>query len=368
MLLAPLSWTGRVWGLPFLTVLCPSERYARERGRPHRKLTDRARQGLLLVARWLPGRRIIAVTDSSYASIDLLNAVRDRVCMVSRLRLDARLFDPPSPRTARTLGRTRRTGERQPSLANRLENPAIQWSEAAIGAWYGGQEYRVEFISGTALWHHPGRTVPIRYVLVRDPAGHFRPQAFLCTDLAASSVDILAWFVRRWSMEVTFAETRRHLGIETQRQWSDLAIARTAPVLMGLFSVITLVANDLQKQGRVRPAAIAQRRQVPIRATPPRRHHDGRVARGTRPPSIGASEKAPDPFSRPAGHLPAGLVQRRRPRPRHGIRLIDPARPAAQTPTRLTHRLAMGRMNLCRCQFDPIGPFGRSGHCLFLDG
>lgn len=79
MLLAPLSWTGRVWALPFLTVLCPSERYAHERGTSHRKLTDRARQGLLQVARWLPGRRIIAVTDSSYASIDLLNAVRDRV-------------------------------------------------------------------------------------------------------------------------------------------------------------------------------------------------------------------------------------------------------------------------------------------------
>ncbi|MBB2172089.1 IS701 family transposase [Gluconacetobacter asukensis] len=257
MLLAPLSWTGRVWGLPFLTVLCPSERYTHERGTSHRKLTDRARQGLLQVARWLPGRRIIAVTDSSYASIDLLNAVRDRVCMVSRLRLDARLFDPPPGRTARTLGRPRRTGARQPSLTSRLENPAIQWSEATIGAWYGGQEHRVEFISGTALWHNPGRAVPIRYVLVRDPAGHFRPQAFLCTDLAASPVDILAWFVRRWSMEVTFAETRRHLGIETQRQWSDLAIARTTPVLMGLFSIITLVANDLQKQGRVQPAATA---------------------------------------------------------------------------------------------------------------
>jgi DDE superfamily endonuclease len=257
MLLAPLSWTGRVWGLPFLTLLCPSERYARERGTPHRKLTDRARQGLLQIARWLPGRKIIAVTDSSHASIDLLNAVRDRVCVVSRLHLDARLFDHPPPRTARTLGRPRRIGERQASLASRLENPDIRWNEATIGTWYGGQEHRVEFISGTALWHNPGRAVPVRYVLVRDPAGRFRPQAFLCTDLAASPADILTWFVRRWSMEVTFAETRPHLGIETQRQWSDLAIARTTPVLMGLFSVITLVANGLQKHGGIRPANTA---------------------------------------------------------------------------------------------------------------
>jgi hypothetical protein len=76
--------------------------------------------------------------------------------------------------------------------------------------------------SGTAIWHHPGRLVPIRYVLVRDVAGEFKPQAFLCTDLDANPLDVLRWFVRRWSIEVTFAEVRRHLGVETQRQWSDL--------------------------------------------------------------------------------------------------------------------------------------------------
>jgi DDE superfamily endonuclease len=255
MLLTTLPWTARVWGLPFLTLLCPSERYARERGRPHRKLTDRARQGLLQIARWLPGRRIVAVSDSSYASIDLLNAVRHRVCMISRLRLDARLFDPPPVRHARTLGRPRRTGSRQPTLAARLENADTRWSELTVHGWYGGQDQRIEFVSGTALWHHPGRAVPIRYGLVRDPNGRFRPQAFLCTDLEAIPEDIIRWFVRRWSMEVTFAETRRHLGIETQRQWSDKAIARTTPVLMGLFSVVTLAASDLHQTKILRPRA-----------------------------------------------------------------------------------------------------------------
>lgn len=140
MLLTPLSWTARVWGLPFLTLLCPSERYARERGRPHRKLTDRARQRLLQIARWLPGRQIVAVSDSSYASIDLLNAVRHHVCMISRLRPDARLFNPPPARHARTPGRPRRTGSRQPTLATRLESPDTRWREATIADWYGGQD------------------------------------------------------------------------------------------------------------------------------------------------------------------------------------------------------------------------------------
>ena len=69
-----------------------------------------------------------------------------------------------------------------------------------------------------ALWYHPGKQVPIRWVLVRDPAGGFEPQAFLNTDQAADPVIILGLFVRRWSVEVMFAEVRRHLGVETQRQ------------------------------------------------------------------------------------------------------------------------------------------------------
>jgi hypothetical protein len=118
-----------------------------------------------------------------------------------------------------------------------------------VTGWYGHGERLVEIVSGTALWHHPGRLVPIRYVLVRDVAGELRPQAFLCTDLDAKPVDILRWFVRRWSTEVTFAEVRRHLGVETQRQWSDPAIARTTPTLFGLFSLIAMWAHDLYATG-----------------------------------------------------------------------------------------------------------------------
>ena len=87
--------------------------------------------------------------------------------------------------------------------------------------WYGRAERVVEIVSGTAIWHHPARRVPIRYVLVRDVADELKPQGFLCTNLNADPLDILRWFVRRWSIEVTFAEVRRHLGVETQRQWTD---------------------------------------------------------------------------------------------------------------------------------------------------
>jgi hypothetical protein len=188
------------------------------------------------------------VTDSGFSAIDLLDAVRMRVCMVTRLRLDARLFAPAPKRKAGTLGRPRRTGERLPTLAQRLATPRTRWRSLVLADWYGGTERRVEIVTGCAVWSHPGRPiVPLRWLLVRDPTGAFKPQAFVCTDLSARPVDILSWFVRRWTIEVTFAEARRHLGVETQRQWSDMAIARTTPVLLGLFALVAIWADDMQR-------------------------------------------------------------------------------------------------------------------------
>ena len=94
-------------------------------------------------------------------------------------------------------------------------------------------------------------------MLVRDIVGEHEPQAFLCTDQATEPLDVLRLFVRRWSMEVTFAEVRRHLGIETQRQWSDKAIARTTPSLLALFSLVTCWANELCARGLVMPRQAA---------------------------------------------------------------------------------------------------------------
>jgi hypothetical protein len=103
----------------------------------------------------------------------------------------------------------------------------------------------VDVVSDTAVWYHTGLPpVPLRWVLIRDPQGRFDTQALLCTDPAVAPAQILAWFIYRWQVEVTFEEARRHLGVETQRQWSDLAIQRTTPALLGLFSLVTLVAHQ----------------------------------------------------------------------------------------------------------------------------
>ena len=131
-LLAPVPWASRVWTLPFLTTLAPSGRHARARGARHKKLTDWARQALLQLAGWLPGRRVAAVADRSYAALEVLHAVRRCVCVVARLRLDARLFDPPPPRTPRIIDRRRVVGARQPTLPRRLERADTPWRRLEV--------------------------------------------------------------------------------------------------------------------------------------------------------------------------------------------------------------------------------------------
>ena len=108
-------------------------------------------------------------------------------------------------------------------------------------------------VSGTGVWYHVGKqAVPIRWVIIRDPSGKFETQALLCTQREAAPRRIVEWFVKRWQVEVTFEETRRHLRIETNRQWSDKSIARTTPCLMGLFSLVAMVAQELEEKGKLK--------------------------------------------------------------------------------------------------------------------
>jgi hypothetical protein len=259
MLLVPISWAGRVWALPFLTTLAPSERYCREHGRRHKKLTDWGRQLVLQARRWMPGRSLVLVADSSFAALELLaSLVQQGVTCVTRLRLDAALYTPAPPRQPRTIGRPRTKGERLPTLAKVLADQTTAWQRVVVPDWYGEGERVVEICSDTAVWRHSGLpVVPIRWVLLRDPGRRFDPQALLCTDLAQEPLQIVRWFAQRWQLEVTFREVRDHLGVETQRQWSDKAIARTTPCLLGLFSVVTLLATRLSRHANLQVLATA---------------------------------------------------------------------------------------------------------------
>jgi hypothetical protein len=245
----PSSW------LPFLTVLAPSERFYQGKPRAPKKLTDWAHQALLQVRRWLPTRDLVIVADSSFAVITLLARLRrlsNPVCMITRFRLDAGLYEPAPPRKAHQLGRTRVKGKRLPTLEAIALQRKTRWIRVTIPEWYGEGARPIEIVSDTAVWYHCGQPpVPIRWVLIRDPKGRFKTQALLCTDLTVKPAQIVKWFVLRWQLEVTFREVRVHLGVETQRQWSDLAIVRTTPALLGLFSLVTILAHQRVRRNRL---------------------------------------------------------------------------------------------------------------------
>jgi hypothetical protein len=247
MLLTPIPWACRVWALPFLTVLAPSERYHEERKMRHKTITDWAWQMLLQMRRWLPERQLVIVADGTYAVLTFLGKVSrlGKVSVITRLRLDACLYDPaPEPKAGKT-GRKALKGKRQPKLADRLHDAQTCWQSQTL-AWYGGTTRVMEIATGTALWFQsPIPPVALRWVLIRDPQGHYEPLALLCTDQQTEARQIVEWFVLRWTVEVTFHEVRAHLGVETQRQWSELAILRSTPTLLALFSLVTVFAHQV---------------------------------------------------------------------------------------------------------------------------
>ena len=260
MLLTTIPWARRTWALPVLTALAPSERYCQKLGRTHKRLTDWARQMILQLRRWLPNRPLVLVADSSYAALHLLHFCQSMtrpVTLITRLRLDAALYEPAPPRLPGQMGRPRLKGERLPTSRELLQCPDVGWTTISV-AWYDSAIRTVETVSRTAVWYHTGKPpVPIRWVLIRDPLHRFDSQALLCTDPAISPAQIIEWFVLRWQIEVTFQETRAHLGVETQRQWSDRAISRTTPVLLGLFSWVTLAAHLLGGRRLATPRSAA---------------------------------------------------------------------------------------------------------------
>ena len=242
--------------LPFLTELAPSKRFYTGKSRSQ----DIARlgpSGSPTNPPLAPDRYSVLVADSAFAAIEFLAAVRNHVCVVTRLRLDANLFAFPQQKH-KGRGRPPIKGKRLKKLSAVLMDRKIHWQRCRISLWYGRTNRLVEITSGTALWYRGGvAPVPIRWLLVRDPKGELDPQAFLATDIDARPHDILAWFVSRWQVEVTFQETRRHLGVETQRQWSDKAILRTTPALLALFSIVTLCAHELSKSRKLKPKTAA---------------------------------------------------------------------------------------------------------------
>ena len=261
MLLTRIGWAGRHWALPFLTALVPSNRYDWLRGRRHKRFTDYAQQMLDCLRRWLPDRDLVVVCDGGYAKRELLlhcQSMSKPIVVITKLRKDASLYQPAPPRRPGQIGRPRVVGARLPSPTAVLDDPATQWIPCRATT-SDGADLMVELTSGVALWYRGGYpSVHLRWVVIRHLEEPLGPHALLCTDIEADPLQIVQWYLLRWQVEVTFEELRAHLGMETQRQWSERAIARTTPALFGLFSVVTLAADVLiEQQGGILPRTTA---------------------------------------------------------------------------------------------------------------
>jgi hypothetical protein len=203
-----------------------------------------------LLRRWLPGVPIKLLGDRAYSVLELgLHCTRQQVTLIAPFRLDSMIHHPAPVRDPHTIGRPRVVGERLASLEQVLHDPHTVWEHLTLD-WYGEAERTLERCTGLAWWYRFGSTpLPIRWVLTRDPAGKRPPKALFSTDQTQPAQEIVHDFMKRWSLETTFEESRAHLGIETQRQWSDLAIERATPLLFALYSLVALFGSALAPDG-----------------------------------------------------------------------------------------------------------------------
>jgi hypothetical protein len=259
MLLVKVPWADRVMALPFLTLLGPSKRFYADKTRAPKTLIDWARQAALQIHRWRPDRHIVMVGDSAFAAIEFLAAVRSHFCVVTRLRLDANLFGfPPQKRKGR--GRPAIKGKPHKSCPPSSRIPKSPGSATAS-------------VSGTAEPTASSKSPPAPRCGIAVACRQCRSvgfsfairQASWSRTLSSPPTSMLApetfshGSFSRWQVEVTFAEVRAHLSVESQRQWSDKAILGTTPVLLGLFSIVTLWAHDLYQITKARPHGIQKR-------------------------------------------------------------------------------------------------------------
>jgi hypothetical protein len=248
----PIPWAPRVWALPLMTVRWPSERFYERRGRRARTVVERARQMIQVVVRWWPGREVVLVAASRDAALEWLDHVKQwsRASWITRRRLEAALDDPPPRREPRQQGRPRLTGKRRATLEAVLTADETPWTKLTVDQWDGDGPRAVDVCTDTAVWYHAGTPpVPLRWVLMRDPQGAFKPQALVSTYLAQTPAHMLTWLVRRGTLEVTCEEARAHVGMETPRQGHERAIGRTTPVWLSLYAIITLTAHLLIHTG-----------------------------------------------------------------------------------------------------------------------
>jgi hypothetical protein len=248
-------FASRPWALPVLSALYRPEELNRQEGRRHKTPIRLAMQLVAALIHWFPDRKFILVGDGGYASHELARFCRRHrrhVALVSRFYPQANLYAPPSQQRSGHGGRPRLRGRK-------LAAPSVVVQRSRrkrfTVSWYGGKTRRVELVSGMGHWYKGGAgLVPVRWVFVHDLSGTHRDEYFYSTDPAMAADRIVSLYTGRWNIEVTFEEVREHLGLATPRNWSPRSVLRTAPCLLGLFSLVSLIFARHARQKGATPA------------------------------------------------------------------------------------------------------------------
>ena len=229
------------------------------RKRRHKTSLHWTTQMILQVRRWIgKARELILVGDGGFAAEQLaLGCIRFGITLVSRLKMNAALFDFPPEKLPGQRGRSARKGVKLKNFKQMLSLEGLPWKEMEVTG-YGGKKRMARVLSSTCMWGSDGAVpIPIRWALVVDPTEKLDPLPLMSTDPLMTPERMIELFIDRWGLEVTFEETREHLGVETQRQWSDRAIVRTTPILMGLYSCVCLMVNKLRQEESLKANATA---------------------------------------------------------------------------------------------------------------
>jgi hypothetical protein len=246
-------FASRPWALPVLCALYRPEELNKAEGRRHKTPIDLARQLLAVLIHWFPRRRFILVGDGGYASHALARFChrhRRHATLISRFHPKANLYDLPSTQQKKA-GRPRLKGRKRAAPESVVKRARRR---RATVSWYGGKTRRVELVCDTGHWYKGGEgLVPVRWVFVHDLDGTHRDEYFYTTDPDMRPEDIVSLYTGRWSIEVTFQEVRAHLGFATPRSWCKNSVLRTAPCLMGLFSVVSLIFQRMMHDRTLPP-------------------------------------------------------------------------------------------------------------------
>lgn len=255
-----MSWrfpfSERYFALPFMTVLEPSAKSDKLAKKRHKTTLQWTIQMLIQVVRWLKNTPIILVGDGAFACGESAwRSLKLKISLITRLKMNAGLYDFPPLDVPGKRGRKKIKGAKFLNFREMIGVTDLGWTEIIVDG-YGKKRRILKYISNVSLWGVDGfPALPIRWVLEVDPEGELDPLPLMSTDLTISPEKIIALYIQRWNLEVTFEEVREHMGVETQRQWSDKAIARTTPILMGLYTIVCLICNCLQEE---RPIEVAK--------------------------------------------------------------------------------------------------------------